>query len=125
MGGVGRAQGGYDEMVFRGMVDGKVPFYDPLGLVSKGTAVDFREGANAYLYGTRFVTWLGMTYGPEKVVAWFDRAPGSAPGFATQFQRVFGASIEDDWRRWIGDRFPALFVEPGDCVDTVHIFAWK
>ena len=36
-GGLGRAQGGYDEMVFRSMVRDGTPFYDPLGLVSEGT----------------------------------------------------------------------------------------
>ena len=33
-GGLGRAQGGYDEMVFRSMVRDNTPVYDPLGLVS-------------------------------------------------------------------------------------------
>ena len=32
-GGIGRAQSGYDEMVFRAMVKDDTPFYDPLGLV--------------------------------------------------------------------------------------------
>ena len=36
-GGIGRAQGGYDEMVFRAMVRDDAHFYDPLGLVSRGT----------------------------------------------------------------------------------------
>ncbi len=36
-GGLGRVQSGYDEMVFRAMVRDNAPFYDPLGLVSKGT----------------------------------------------------------------------------------------
>ncbi|MEP7316149.1 MAG: tryptophan 7-halogenase, partial [Sphingomicrobium sp.] len=57
-GGLGRAQGGYDEMVFRTMVRDGTRFYDPLGLVSRGVRVDFQTGANAYLYGARFVTWL-------------------------------------------------------------------
>ena len=35
-GGLGRAQSGYDEMVFRAMVKDNAPFYDPLGLVSEG-----------------------------------------------------------------------------------------
>ena len=50
-GGLGRAQGGYDEMMFRAMVRDGAPFYDPLALVSTGTEVDFQVGANAYLYG--------------------------------------------------------------------------
>jgi hypothetical protein len=48
-GGQGRAQGGYDEMVFRAMVRDDAHFYDPLGLASRGTRVDFQVGANAYL----------------------------------------------------------------------------
>ena len=36
-GGLGRAQGGYDEMVFRAMVRDNAHFYDPLGLASRGT----------------------------------------------------------------------------------------
>ena len=63
-GGVGRAQGGYDEMVFRAMVRDNAHFYDPLGLESRGTKVDFQVGANAYLYGTRFITYLAYVYSP-------------------------------------------------------------
>ncbi len=67
--GVGRAQGGYDEMVFRVMVQDGAKFYDPLGLVSKGTEIDFQTRANAYLYGTRFMDYLAFTYGPQNVLA--------------------------------------------------------
>ena len=63
-GGVGRAQGGYDEMVFRAMVQDEAKFYDPLGLVSKGTEIDFKTGANAYLYGTRFMDYLALDLWP-------------------------------------------------------------
>ena len=101
MGGVGRAQGGYDEMVFRAMVDGKVPFFDPLGLVSKGTMVDFRAGANAYLYGTRFMSYLALTYGPEKLVAWWKRDEDSQRYYAKQFQQVFGLPLPEAWQAWI------------------------
>ena len=75
-GGLGRAQGGYDEMVFRAMVRDDAHFYDPLGLVSRGTKVDFQTGANAYLYGGRFFTWLAYVYSPEKVIAWIRRDAG-------------------------------------------------
>ena len=57
-GGLGRAQSGYDEMVFRSMVRDGARFYDPLGLVSEGTKIDFQVEVNSYLYGTRFMTWL-------------------------------------------------------------------
>ena len=57
-GGIGRAQGPYDEMVFRSMVRDGSRFYDPLGLSSELTKADFRLEANAYLYGTRSDTRL-------------------------------------------------------------------
>jgi len=100
-GGVGRAQGGYDEMVFRAMVRDNAHFYDPLGLVARGTLVDFQIGANAYLYGTRFFTYLAYTYSPEKVVDWYRRDAGSERYFYDQFQRVFGIPLEQAWREWI------------------------
>ena len=93
-GGLGRAQGGYDEMVFRAMVRDDAHFYDPLGLVSRGTRVDFQVGANAYLYGTRFFTWLAYVYSPEKVVAWIRRDDGSDRYYADQFQQVFGLPLD-------------------------------
>ena len=59
-GGIGRAQSGYDEMVFRSMVRDGARFYDPLGLVSEGTKIDFQLQINSYLYGTRFMMWLAQ-----------------------------------------------------------------
>ena len=100
-GGLGRAQGGYDEMVFRAMVRDDAHFYDPLGLVSRGTRVDFQGGANAYLYGGRFFTWLAYAYSPEKVVAWLRRDEGSRRHYADQFEQVFGMSLERAWQDWI------------------------
>ena len=100
-GGVGRAQGGYDEMVFRAMVQDGAKFYDPLGLVSKGTEIDFQTGANAYLYGTRFMDYLALTYGPDRLLAWWRRDAGSRAYYADQFQQVFGLRLDESWRRWV------------------------
>ena len=100
-GGLGRAQGGYDEMVFRAMVRDDAPFYDPLALVSAGTRVDFQVGVNAYLYGTRFVTWLAYAYTPEHVIAWAMRDEGSKRYYSDQFQHVFGIPLERAWQDWI------------------------
>ena len=100
-GGVGRVQGGYDEMVFRAMVKDDAHFFDPLGLASRGTKVDFQIGANAYLYGTRFVTYLAYTYSPEKVVAWVRRDEGSKRYYSDQFEAVFGLPLERAWQDWI------------------------
>lgn len=101
MGGVGRAQGGYDEMVFRAMVQDGGKFYDPLGLVSKGTEIDFQTGANDYLYGTRFMDYLAFTYGPQSLLRWWTRDAGSRRYYADQFQKVYSLPLDESWHRWV------------------------
>ena len=100
-GGLGRAQGGYDEMVWRAKVRDNDRFYSPLGLESEGTAVDFQVGVNDYLYGTRFMSYLALKYGPEKFVEWQSRREGSKAFYAAQFRHVFGRRLDDVWNDWI------------------------
>lgn len=100
-GGLGRAQGGYDEMVFRAMVRDNARFYDPLGLASHAVRVNFQVGVNAYLYGTRFFTWLAYAHSPEKVVEWIRRDEGSERYYSDNFLRVFGTPLEKAWQDWI------------------------
>lgn len=100
-GGIGRAQGAYDEMVFRAMVRDDAHFYSNLGLVAEGTRVDFQVGANAYLYGTRFISYLALTYSPQHIIDWIKRDEDSDGYYATQFQRVFGKNMEVAWNEWI------------------------
>ncbi len=100
-GGLGRAQGAYDEMVFRAMVRDNAHFYSPLGLEAEGSSVDFQVGVNAYLYGTRFMSYLALTYSPEKMVAWLKRGPDSDGYYSNQFERVFGKPLDDAWADWI------------------------
>ena len=100
-GGLGRAQGAYDEMVFRAKVRDGDKFYSPLGLESEGTAVDFQVGVNDYLYGTRFFSYLALNYGPELTLDWLRRGEGSAGFYATHFRRVFGKRLDDAWDDWI------------------------
>jgi hypothetical protein len=100
-GGLGRAQGAYDEMVFRSMVRDDAHFYDPLGLVAEGIAVDFQVGANAYLYGARFITYLAYEYSPNKVVQWATRTEGSRRSYEEEFERVFGKELNAAWQEWI------------------------
>jgi hypothetical protein len=102
-GGLGRAQGGYDEMVFRAMVKDGARFFDPLGLVSEGTKIDFQLQINSYLYGTRFMTWLGRTYSPERIIEWVSRRDGTRAYYSSQFRQVFDVSLNDAWSRWIAD----------------------
>jgi hypothetical protein len=99
-GGLGRAQGGYDEMVFRAKVRDNDKLYSPLGLESEGINVDFQIGANDYLYGTRFFSYLALTYGPDKVVEWLRRDDQSDSFYASQFHRVFGKKLDEAWSEW-------------------------
>jgi hypothetical protein len=100
-GGLGRAQGAFDEMVFRSMVRDNAPFYSALGLVSQGTRIDFQVGVNAYLYGTRFMNYLALEYSPEQLVNWLKRGEDSERYYSKQFEHVFGKSLEDSWDDWI------------------------
>lgn len=100
-GGLGRALGAYDEMVFRTMIRDSSYMYHAVGLESEGTAADFQVGANSYLYGTRFFSYLALTHGPEKLLQWVSRTDDSKRYFASQFRKVYGVPLKDEWSRWI------------------------
>jgi hypothetical protein len=100
-GGIGRAQGSYDEMVFRSMVRDGTQFYDPLSLVSEGTKANFQVEMNSYLYGTRFMSWIAWEHGPDKLIEWVRRSPGSKGFHAKQYEHVFGQSLQDGWKEWV------------------------
>jgi len=100
-GGLGRAQGPWDEMVFRSKVRDGVRFHDPLGLVSEGVKSDFQAGVNYYLYGTRFMSYLAHEHTPESVIEWVSRRKGSKRYYAKQFRHVFGKRMAQAWQDWI------------------------
>lgn len=99
-GGVGRAQGAWDEMVFRSMVRDGARFHDPLSLVAEGTKTDFQVEVNSYLYGTRFMTWLANERSPEALVRWVVRDEGSKAYFGARFREVFGVPLKRAWQDW-------------------------
>ncbi|TDJ34702.1 MAG: hypothetical protein E2O56_01950 [Gammaproteobacteria bacterium] len=99
--GLGRAQGAFDEMVFRAMVRDDAHFYSNLGLVSEGTRIDFQAGVNAYLYGTRFMSYMALEHSPEKLVEWLRRGEDSKRYYAQNFKHVFGKDLEVAWDEWI------------------------
>ena len=101
-GGVGRAQGAYDEMVFRSMVRDDAHFYSNLGIVAEGSSIDFQGTVNAYLYGTRFMSYLAYEYSPEQLVEWLKRGEDSERYYSSQFAKVFGMPLETAWEEWIG-----------------------
>ncbi|HKK09245.1 MAG TPA: hypothetical protein VJ939_00340, partial [Bacteroidales bacterium] len=100
-GGVGRSLSPYDEMYFRSIVYDDEDLYSVVGLETEGSTIDFQVGANAYLYGTRFITYLGSTYGDEKVKAFYARTNDSKAFYAAQFKKTFGKSIHDAWHEWM------------------------
>lgn len=100
-GGIGRSMGGYDEMVFRTMVRDGAYFYTPVGLETEGTTIDFQVGVNAYLYGTRFVSFLAGEYGLEKLKKFYNRTNDSRRFYASQFENVYGEDIETVWDKWV------------------------
>ncbi len=104
-GGLGRAQGPWDEMVFRTKVRDSSRIYDLVGLESEASRVDFQVGVNAYLYGTRFMSYLTHEYGPEKLIEWVNRTPGSKAYFMSQFKKVYGLAMSDAWQNWIDWEF--------------------
>ena len=101
-GGIGRAQGPYDEMVFRSMTLDGSRFPDPLGLVAELTKTDFQVEANSYLYGTRFMNYLAYTYTPQTLLRWVTRTDDSKAYYASSFRQLYGMPIEQAWRDWIG-----------------------
>lgn len=100
-GGLGRALGSYDEMYFRSIINENEPLYSVIGLETEGTTVDFQVGANAYLYGTRFVNYLAYTYGDDKVNQLYDRTDDSKAFYGAQFKKVFGKKVGDVWKDWM------------------------
>ena len=100
-GGIGRVMGAYDEMMFRTMVRDEAYIYDAVGLESEGTTIDFQVGAHSYMYGTRFMSYLALQYGPDKLIEWTARSDDSKRYFSRQFKNVYGTSLDDEWSKWI------------------------
>ena len=102
-GGVGRALGGYDEMYFRSIVNGGEPLYSVVGLETEGSTMDFQVGANAYLYGTRFVNYMVANYGYDNLISFYNRTADSRPFFGSQFKQVYGRPLREVWNEWKED----------------------
>jgi hypothetical protein len=100
-GGIGRAQGPYDEMVFRTKILENIPLFNLVELESAGTQINFQVGANSYLYGTRFMNYLAYHFGPDKLLLWTKRSNDSKRYFADQFEYIYGQPIHDLWTDWI------------------------
>jgi hypothetical protein len=72
-----------------------------VGLQSAVTKKNFQMGVNAYLYGTRFFSYLALQYGPDKVIQWASRGKNSKAYFSRQFKQVYGIPMDKAWTQWI------------------------
>ena len=102
-GGVGRALGGYDEMYFRSIIAGGDKLFSVVGLETEGSTMDFQVGANAYLYGTRFVNYLVKEYGYDKLIRFYNRTADSRTFWGGQFKQVYGTPLRKVWNQWKAD----------------------
>ena len=98
--GAGRALGGYDETYFRTAVKEGKELYSVVGLETEGKTSDFQQGATSYLYGTRFVNYLVLKYGYDKLVDFYNRTDDSRSFYAKQFEKVYGLTLREGWREW-------------------------
>lgn len=100
-GGVGRTMGSYDEMFFRSLILENKKIYSPFDLEAEGIALDFSKGSISYIYGTRFVSYLAIIYGPQKVIDWFNIDESEALCFSRGFRNTFNISLSEAWEKWI------------------------
>ena len=99
-GGIGRSLGPYDEMYFRSIVNENERIYSVVGLDTEGSSIDFQVGANSYLYGARFITYLAQAYGDDRVKTLYSRTDDSKAFYANQFKKVYGKTVQEAWNEW-------------------------
>ncbi len=93
-GGYGRALSSFDEMVFRTRIHEGLPLYS-FKEIEAVQENDFLLQTTSYLYGTRFVSWLALTYAPERMIEWIV-AP-SLFCFQNRFRDCFETSLDQAW----------------------------
>lgn len=99
--GIGRSLGAYDEMVFRALVNDNQKIFTPFDLEAEGTAIDFSMGGISYIYGTRFISYLAITYSPEKVIEWYNINKSQKFNFESAFKKTFDNDLISVWNDWI------------------------
>jgi hypothetical protein len=101
-GGHGRALASFDEMYFRSLVLDNKPFISPQALEGKPSEESFLLGTLHYLYGTRFVAHLAVTYGIDKLMVWYRVNSGEFyERFEPKFAKTFGVDLPTVWREFV------------------------
>lgn len=101
-GGFGRVLGSFDEMYFRTFVYEGLSFPSQLDLETLLSHNSILLENIQYIYGERFIAYLAITYGSDKVVDWFKTVNGSAyTGFESKFEDIFNKNFSDAWGDFI------------------------
>lgn len=100
-GGYGRTLGNFDEMYFRTFIrEGKeFPTVGDIETILSHKSI-FLENI-FYFYGTRFVSYLAVHYGVDKVIDWFKTFPNdNLTGFVGKFNDVFDEDFDKAWKKF-------------------------
>jgi hypothetical protein len=101
-GGYGRVLGSFDEMYFRTLVNEGKTFPSQLDLETLLSHNSILLENIHYMYGGRFVAYLAIVYGTEKVLDWFRTKEGDAySGFEGKFKKVFNKDFSKAWNDFI------------------------
>lgn len=97
-GGYGRVLGSFDEMYFRSFFLEKEALPSQLDLETLLSHNSILLENIHYIYGGRFVAYLSIIYGNEKLLDWFRTKDGDAySGFEGKFKKIFNKDFEDAW----------------------------
>ena len=101
-GGFGRSFSNFDEMYFRTLVLDGEDFPEDINLETIYTHNSFLLGTLHYFIGTRFISYLSIKYGHDKVLLWYTSEPGDFySGLSAKFADVFGVDFEIAWQNFI------------------------
>ncbi len=101
-GGFGRELGSFDEMYFRTLVYSGIPFPSQLDLETLLSHNSIQLENIHYIYGGRFLAYLSIMYGSDKVIDWFKTIEGDAySDFEGKFEIVFNKRFYDAWADFI------------------------
>ncbi|RXK88216.1 hypothetical protein EST62_04040 [Chlorobaculum sp. 24CR] len=104
-GGYGRVLGSFDEMYFRTLVNEKRAFMGKSQLDFEDDD-SFLLGSTVYFYGARFASWLALTRGLDKLLAWYrvePGQPGCCIGYEDAFRQVYGCGLDEAWAAFYRD----------------------
>jgi hypothetical protein len=101
-GGYGRTLGSFDEMYFRSLVLEDNIFPTEIELDVKHQNNSFLLENIFYIYGARFVSYLTLKYGYEKLIKWFTTDPSEFyKKFTQKFIDIYNFELNDAWNDFI------------------------